>query len=80
MLLDESHRNIASAFMQESSHKRVRRKDEEEAHHAADSNDADGGDAEGGGGIRLDADITPEEMQMMQTMGIPFVSLIASAC
>jgi hypothetical protein len=28
----------------------------------------------------LDADITPEEMQMMQAMGIPFVSAFSSFC
>jgi hypothetical protein len=36
---------------------------------------ADGQAEEGGGGVELDAELTPEEIMMMQQMGIPFVSV-----
>lgn len=37
---------------------------------------ADGGEGgeDGGGALELDAELTPEEIMMMQQMGIPFVS------
>ncbi len=37
-----------------------------------DEEDGAGAAAEGEGGIDLAADLTPEEIQMMQAMGIPF--------
>lgn len=56
--------------MQESSRKRARR---EEANRDAEAGDAEA-EEDAAAQLNLDADITPEEMQMMQAMGIPFVS------
>ena len=36
---------------------------------------ADGEGEEAGGGVELDAELTPEEIMMMQQMGMPFVSV-----
>ena len=45
--------------------------------------EAGGGGEEGGeggvGGLALDAELTPEEIMMMQQMGIPFVRALASS-
>jgi hypothetical protein len=62
-------KGCAAVLLQESEHKRSRQdKQSKAAAKAADKEEEEEALP------NLDADITPEEMQMMQAMGIPFVS------